>query len=111
MIVDTSASAFQVEDDFNGMLNHFQPIKCHRIICNLYGRFCAKTLDFGHELLSDHLNWSIICLLTINNEFDLFVSVASTGVPCGINGTKVDSVVPPHHLIKDQISFCRKRRK
>lgn len=42
------------------------------------------------------------CQPVVNNKFHFFVRV-SRGVSRSINSTKVDPVVPPHHLIDHQV--------
>lgn len=42
------------------------------------------------------------CQPMVDNEFDFFVSISSR-VSRSINSTKVNSVVPPHHLIDHQV--------
>lgn len=53
----------------------------------------------------NHHVMRLIRSLTVNDKLHFFVRVAG-GVSWSIDGTKVDPVVPPHHLCDGQVRLC-----
>lgn len=43
--------------------------------------------------------------LTVHDKFDFGVRVARR-VTGGVDGAEVHAVVPPHHLVDDEVSLC-----
>ncbi len=48
-----------------------------------------------------------VLILTIHNESDFFIRVSHNITGC-IDGAEIHAVVPPHHLIDNQVSICEK---